>query len=83
MRILTLAILCAAAVLQGEGSNTVYREISTGTFEPVTVTLGNRVGDKMPVTSGLHAGDRVITEGISKVRDGMTVNPKPPAEPRP
>jgi membrane fusion protein (multidrug efflux system) len=29
------------------------------------------------IDSGLQAGDRVISEGVGKVRDGQTVNPKP------
>jgi hypothetical protein len=29
------------------------------------------------VNSGVNAGDRVVTEGIDKVRDGMVVNPLP------
>jgi multidrug efflux pump subunit AcrA (membrane-fusion protein) len=29
------------------------------------------------VSSGLQPGDRVVTEGISKARDGVVVSPKP------
>jgi membrane fusion protein (multidrug efflux system) len=29
------------------------------------------------IENGVNPGDRVISEGIAKVRDGMTVNPKP------
>jgi RND family efflux transporter MFP subunit len=47
------------------------------------VKLAERVGDMWIVDTGLNPGDRVISEGISKVRDGMTVNPKPETEPRP
>jgi RND family efflux transporter MFP subunit len=42
-----------------------------------TVKLAERVGEMWIVESGVNPGDRVISEGISKVRDGMTVNPKP------
>lgn len=48
-----------------------------------TVKLAERVGEMWIVDTGVNPGDRVISEGISKVRDGMTVNPKPAAEPRP
>ena len=48
-----------------------------------TVKLAERVGDMWIVDTGVNPGDRVISEGISKVRDGMTVNPKPETEPRP
>jgi cobalt-zinc-cadmium efflux system membrane fusion protein len=57
-------VIPAAAVLAHEGSSIVYREISPGTFQPVTVTLGPRVGDKIAVNSGLNVGDRVVTDGV-------------------
>ena len=41
-----------------------------------TVKLAERVGEMWIVESGLNAGDQVVSEGIAKVRDGMTVNPK-------
>jgi membrane fusion protein (multidrug efflux system) len=42
-----------------------------------TVQPGVRTGEMWILNSGVKAGDRVITEGIDKVRDGMTVNPRP------
>jgi membrane fusion protein, multidrug efflux system len=48
-----------------------------------TVKLAERVGEMWIVESGLNPGDRVVSEGVAKVRDGMTVNPKPVTEPRP
>ena len=47
-----------------------------------TVQLAERVGEMWIVQSGLNPGDRVVSEGIAKIRDGMTVNPKPETEPR-
>jgi RND family efflux transporter MFP subunit len=40
-----------------------------------TVNVGSRVGSQWIVESGLRAGEEVIAEGNSKVRDGMAVNP--------
>ncbi len=40
------------------------------------VTLGQQVGSSWIVQSGLSPGDQVITEGISKVREGAPVVPK-------
>jgi membrane fusion protein (multidrug efflux system) len=37
------------------------------------VTLADRVGDLYVVTKGLKAGERVIVEGVQKVRPGMQV----------
>ncbi len=41
------------------------------------VTMGQKIGDMWIVTSGLKAGDRVVAEGVTKVREGMEVKPKP------
>jgi RND family efflux transporter MFP subunit len=40
------------------------------------VQLGDTLGAKWIVTSGLRPGERVVVEGIQKVRTGMQVNPK-------
>jgi len=42
-----------------------------------TVTVGDRVGNQWIVTSGLNAGDRVVAEGVQRMRTGVHVNPKP------
>lgn len=44
-------------------------------FRPVKV--GDRVGNNWIITDGLKPGDKVVTQGFMKVRDGMTVNAKP------
>jgi RND family efflux transporter MFP subunit len=43
------------------------------------VKLGDTVGNQQIVTDGLKPGDRVIVEGLQKVRQGMVVDPKPAA----
>jgi RND family efflux transporter MFP subunit len=42
-----------------------------------TIQVGDRVGTQWIVSDGLKLGDRVIVEGVQKVRPGMRVNPKP------
>jgi membrane fusion protein (multidrug efflux system) len=42
-----------------------------------TVTVGDRVDNRWIVTSGLSAGDRVVVEGVQRMRTGVYVNPKP------
>jgi RND family efflux transporter MFP subunit len=42
-----------------------------------TVQVGDRVGQLWIITSGIQAGDRVVTDGTLKARDGAMVNPKP------
>jgi len=41
------------------------------------VTAGERVGQRWVITGNVKAGDRVVAEGIQKVRDGVVVNPVP------
>ncbi len=41
------------------------------------ITLGTTVGTDWIVMEGVHPGERVVVEGIQKVRQGMQVNPKP------
>jgi len=42
-----------------------------------TVSVGDRIGSDWIISEGLKPGERVVAEGIQKVRQGMTVNPKP------
>ena len=39
------------------------------------VTTASAIGDKWVIASGLKAGDRVIVEGLQKIRPGMAVKP--------
>ena len=45
--------------------------------EPKVIQLGQAVGNKWIVTDGLKAGEKVIVEGLQKVRPGMAVKPVP------
>jgi membrane fusion protein (multidrug efflux system) len=42
-----------------------------------SVTVGPQVDRRWVIASGLNPGDRVIAEGVQKVRTGLRVNPKP------
>ena len=42
-----------------------------------TVKVGDRVGAQWIIADGLKRGERVVAEGVQKVRPGMQVNPKP------
>ncbi|HVO24173.1 MAG TPA: efflux RND transporter periplasmic adaptor subunit [Candidatus Margulisiibacteriota bacterium] len=42
-----------------------------------TVNVGEQVESFWIINDGLKPGDRVVTEGLQKVRDGMVVRPKP------
>jgi len=42
-----------------------------------TVTVGDRVDNRWIIASGLNPGDRVVAEGVQRMRTGVQVNPKP------
>src|SRR5713226_6042663 len=42
-----------------------------------TVKVGERVGTMWVIDEGLHPGERVVVEGVQKVRPGMAVHPTP------
>jgi membrane fusion protein (multidrug efflux system) len=41
-----------------------------------TVKTGVKTGSLIVVAEGLQPGERIVVEGLQKVKDGMTVNPK-------
>ena len=64
------------AVQEEQGAKTV---LVVGDGDKValrSVTLDERIGDLYIVTAGLKRGDRVIVEGLQKVRPGMQVKPE-------
>ena len=57
----------ATVLLVGPDNKAVLREIKAD----------RSIGDKWLVTSGLAAGDRVITEGLMRIKSGQAVKPVP------
>ena len=45
------------------------------------VTVGPRVGSLWVIEQGLKPGDRVVAEGLQRIRDGITVRAAPFMEP--
>jgi RND family efflux transporter MFP subunit len=62
------------AVTELQGSHQVAVVSSDNKVSIRPVTVGDRVGKLWIVTDGLKAGERVIVEGLMKVRDGAVVN---------
>ncbi|MET0659647.1 MAG: efflux RND transporter periplasmic adaptor subunit [Steroidobacteraceae bacterium] len=56
-----------------KGGATALIVNAEGKVEPRRVSVSRTVGDKWLVDSGLAAGDKLIIEGLQKVRAGMTV----------
>jgi membrane fusion protein (multidrug efflux system) len=69
------------AVIQVGTEAFVYRVSAQRTAERVKVTLGSRRRGEVEITSGLAAGDTIVTEGAVKLRDGARVAAAPAPEP--
>ena len=65
----------AVTELQGIYQVAVVNANNQVNIRPVTV--GDRIGSNWLVEKGLALGERIVVEGVQKVRDGMTVNVKP------
>jgi RND family efflux transporter MFP subunit len=50
------------------------------TVEIRAVTTGDRIDSLWVIEKGLRAGERVVVEGLQKVRPGMRVDPRPAPE---
>ena len=70
-----------AAVQRDQRGSFVLIVNSEQSVEKTYVELGAQNGPDFIVTKGLKEGDRVITEGLQKVRAGIKVNPVPASKP--
>jgi RND family efflux transporter MFP subunit len=64
------------SVMETQGS---YQVISVGADNKASirpVKVGERVGQMWIITEGIQSGERVIVEGLQKVKEGTPVNPK-------
>ena len=71
----------AVSELQGSYQVAVVDQNKKVSIRPVK--MGERIGAMWEVTEGLKAGDRVVVQGLQKVREGTRVTPKewmPPAQ---
>ncbi len=67
-----------AAVQRGAPGTYVYLLADDDTVAVHPITLGAQDGDFFAVESGLSPGDRVVTEGADRLRDGAHVKVPPP-----
>ncbi len=65
----------AVSELQGSYQVAIVDSKTNVHIQPVTV--GAQVGSNWLIEKGLQAGDRVIAEGVMKVKEGLPVNPQP------
>ncbi len=67
------------AVQELQGTYTVVVITPDNKVETRKVKPGQKVGSNWIIQDGLKSGDVVVAEGIQRLRDGMTVVPKPAA----
>jgi membrane fusion protein (multidrug efflux system) len=65
------------AVQELQGLQSVFTVGPDNTVQARSVATGDRIGERWIINQGLRPGDRVIVEGVQKVRPGATVNPQP------
>jgi membrane fusion protein (multidrug efflux system) len=65
----------AVTELQGINQVAVVGPNNQVSIRPVVT--GERIGSDWIIEKGLAPGERIVVEGVQKVRDGVVVNPKP------
>ena len=65
------------AVNELQGSYQVAVIGSGNVVQIRSVALGPQLGSDLIITSGIKPNERVVTEGVSKLKDGMRVSPQP------
>jgi membrane fusion protein (multidrug efflux system) len=59
-----------------EGSKKfVYKIVDNNMIKKTEIETGIRNKGNLEVLSGINEGDKIIAEGLTKVRPGMKVNP--------
>lgn len=64
-----------------KGEATVMLVGKDGKAELRSVTAANTVGDKWLVTTGLKPGDKLIVEGLGRIKPGQPIRPVPAGSP--
>jgi membrane fusion protein (multidrug efflux system) len=74
-------VIPRAAVLQDQGGNYVFVLDGENKAQRRGVTLGRSIADQVVVERGLDGGERVVAEGVQRVRPGQPVQPGPAGAP--
>jgi membrane fusion protein, multidrug efflux system len=64
------------AVNELQGAFQVAVVAPDNTVQIRTVALGPQIGSDWIITSGIKPNERVVTEGVSSLKDGMRVSPQ-------
>ncbi|MBF9143591.1 efflux RND transporter periplasmic adaptor subunit [Hymenobacter properus] len=69
------------AIVEQMGENFVYVATDSSTAQQRKVTLGPRLKDQIVLMNGVKDGDKVVTEGVQKLRDGGKITTEVPKAP--
>lgn len=61
---------------QGSGEHFIYVLNADNTVKYTKVELGKRMGNRYEIVSGLNEGDKIVTEGQIRLKDGVSVTVK-------
>lgn len=61
---------------QGSGEHFIFVLQPDNTVKYTLVEIGKRLGDKYEIISGINEGDRIVTEGQIRLKDGVNVTVK-------
>ena len=75
-----LPIIPYKAVTEQMGEFFVY-VVEQDTARQHKVTLGSPVSDRIIILSGLNAGEKIVVDGVQKLKNGSAVQLAPPVDP--
>ncbi|MBQ3710510.1 MAG: efflux RND transporter periplasmic adaptor subunit [Bacteroidales bacterium] len=61
---------------QGSGEHFIYVLNADNTVTYTKVELGRRLGNRYEIVSGIKEGDKIVTEGQARLKNGVTVQVK-------
>ncbi len=73
----------AKALVEQMGEFFVFVVNDSSKVNQRKVSLGVHINDKVVVRDGLQAGDKIVTEGVQKLKDGAVVNTAAPKTGKP
>lgn len=74
-------VIPRSAVLQDQQGNYVFALDAENKAARRPVTLGRSIADQVVIERGLEGGERVVVEGVQRVRPGQPVQPGPATAP--
>ena len=69
------------AIMEQMGENFVYVASDSSTAQQRKVQLGPRLQDQIVLLEGVKAGEKIVTEGVQKLRDGVKITTEVPKAP--